>query len=321
MKRRTFLLAASALAAPLGARAQSGIPWIGAVIHSGSYLPIAEGLRAGLKELGAAEGRDYTLDLLDAKGDLKVIAEAARRFERERAQLIFCAPTSAAIVVKKATTGIPLFFCAGTDPIAMGLVDTFAKPGGRITGLYFLTTDLTAKRLELLKDMMPKLHRVVIFYNPDGPAASQAVRLARAAGEKLKVTLLERPVRSEHEMRAAVAALKPGEADALFMVSDAFVTSQAQLLIDKANRLRMPTMTQVQTLADRGALASYGVDYREIGRDSAKNVQLMLRGARPGDLPVETVSRLAFVLNRRTAREIGFNVPPAMIVRFDRVIE
>jgi putative ABC transport system substrate-binding protein len=291
------------------------------VIYSGPYVPIAEGLRAGLKELGVAEGRDYTLDLFDAKGDVKAMAEAARRFERERVQLIYSAPTSAVIAVKKATTGIPVFFCAGTDPIALGLVNSFAKPGGRLTGLYFLSTDLTAKRLELLKDMMPKLHRVVIFYNPDGLAAVEALRLARSAGEKLKVRSIERPTRSEQELRAAVAALKSGEADALFMISDALVTSQAQLLIDKANRLRMPTMTQSQTLVERGALASYGVDYHEIGRDSAKNVQRMLRGAPPGDLPVETVSRLAFVLNRRTAREIGFAVTPAMIVRFDRVIE
>jgi putative ABC transport system substrate-binding protein len=310
------------LVAPAAVRAQSRrVPRIGAVIHSGPYLSIAEGLRAGLKGLGVTEGRDFTLDLVDAKGDVKAIAEAARRFERERVELIYCAPTSAVIAVKKATSAIPVFFCAGTDPIALGLVNSFAKPGGRLTGLYFLSTDLTAKRLELLKDMMPKLHRVVIFYNPNGPATAEAMRLARSAGEKLKVKLIERHAPSERELRAAVAALKPGEADALFMISDALVTSQAQLLIDKANRLRMPTMTQTQTLVERGALASYGVDYHEIGRESANNVQRMLRGAGPGDLPVETVSRLAFVLNRRTAREIGFVVPPAMMVRFDRVIE
>ena len=307
---------------PAAARAQpGGVPKIGVVLHSTAYMPIVDGLRAGLKELGAAEGKDFALDLIDAKADAKVMTEAARRFERERVRLVYTAPTTAAIIVKKTTTGVPVFFCVGTDPIGVGLVDTFAKPGGRITGLYFLTTELTAKRLELLKDLMPKLHRVVIFYNPDGPSAGEAVRMVRAAGGKLKVQVIERQARTESELRAAVAALKPGEADALFIISDAFVTSQAQLLIDAANRLRMPTMAQVQTLAERGALASYGVDYYEIGRESAKNVQRMLGGARPGDLPVETVSRLAFVLNRRTARQIGFAVPPTMIVRFDRVIE
>ena len=321
MRRRALLFAAGAFVVPGVSRAQRGLARIGAVIHSGSYMPILEGLQAGLKELGVVEGRDFTLDVVNAQADLKGMADAARRFERDKVQLVFSAPTTAVIVAKKATTDVPVFFCVGTDPIALGLVDSFAKPGGRLTGLYFLSTDLTAKRLGLLKELMPKLRRVLIFYNPNGPAAKQAMGLARAAGEKLKIQLVERHARSASELKAEAAAIKAGDADALFMLSDALVTSQAQILIDMARRLRMPSMMQVQTLVERGALFSYGVDYREIGRDSAKNVQRMLDGARPGDLPVETVSRLAFVFNRRTAREIGVTVPAAMLTRFDRVID
>ena len=322
MKRRAFLLAGSVLAAPrVGWTQRGGVARIGAVVHSEPYMPIVEGLRTGLKELGAVEGKHFTMDVFEAHGEPNAMAEAARRFERERVQMIFCTPTSTAVTVKRATNTVPVFFCVGTDPIARGLVDTFAKPGGRLTGLYFLSTDLTAKRLELLKQLMPKARAVVSFYNPDNPSAREALQLARTAGDKLKVHILVHAVRSEREVRAAVAALKPGEADAVFMLSDALVTSHAQLLIDRANQLRMPTMVQVQTLVERGALFSYGVEYREIGRDSAKNVQRMLGGARPGDLPVETVSRLAFVFNRRTAREIGLTVPAAMMNRFDRVIE
>lgn len=322
MKRRVFLAAASILAAPrVGWAQRSGVARIGAVVHSEPYMPIVEGLRAGLKELGVVEGKDFSVDVLDAHADPKAMVEAARRFEGEGVQMIFCTPTSTAVAVKGATNAVPVFFCAGTDPIARGLVDTFAKPGGRLTGLYFLSTDLTAKRLELLKELMPKVRSVLSFYNPDNPSAREALDLARAAADKLKVRIVLRPVRSEREVRAAVAALKPGEADALFTLSDALVTSQAQLLIDKANQLRMPTMMQVQTLVERGALFSYGVDYREIGRDSAKNVRRILGGARPSDLPVETVSRLAFAFNRRTAKEIGVTVSGAMLSRFDRVIE
>lgn len=271
MNRREFLLTAGALAAPFGAEGQSTrVPRIGAIIHSGTYAPIVEGLLRGLKELGVAEGKDVALEVFDAKGEVKAIEAAARRFERERVRLIYCTPTSAATAVKRATTEVPVFFCVGTDPIAVGLVESFAKPGGRLTGVHFLTTDLTAKRPEL---------------------------------------------------RAALAALKAGDADALFTVSDALIVSQSQLLIDTAKTLRMPTMVNIGTMVERGALVSYGVDLREIGRESAKNVQRMLAGARPGDLPVETVTRLAFVLNRRTAQEIGLAVPPAMLVRFDRVIQ
>lgn len=322
MKRRAFLLAAGALAAPLGARGQSArVARIGVILYGSTYAPIIEGLRAGLKELGVAEGKDFALEVFDAKGEAKAVEEAARRFERERVRLIYCVPTSAAVVVKRATTDIPIFFCVGTDPIAIGLVESFAKPGGRLTGVNYLATDLTAKRLELLKDLLPKLRRVMTFYRPGHPPAEASARLAREAGKKLGIQVVERHVSSVPELRAALAAIKAGDADALFPVSDALVFAQSQLLIDTAKALRMPLMIYEQTLAERGALVSYGVDYREIGRQSAKNVQRMLAGDRPGDLPVENVTRFMFVLNRRTAQEIGLTVPPAMLVRFDRVIE
>jgi len=322
MKRRAFLLAAGTLATPFGARGQSAsVARIGVILYGGTYAPIIEGLRAGLKELGVAEGKAYALEVFDAKGDAKAVEEAARRFERERVRLIYSVPTSATVIVKRATTDIPIFFCVGTDPIAIGLVESFAKPGGRLTGVNYLATDLTSKRLELLKDLLPKLRRVVTFYRPGHPPAEASARLAREAGRKLGIQVVERHVRSVPELRAALAALKAGDADALFPVSDALVFAQSQLLIDTSKALRMPLMIYEQTLAERGALVSYGVDYREIGRQSAKNVQRMLAGARPGDLPVENVSRFAFVLNRRTAQEIGVAIPPAMLVRFDRVIE
>lgn len=322
MKRRKFLLAAGALAAPYGAHAQPArVARVGVVYHNAAYAPIVEGLRVGLKELALQEGRDLALELRDAKGEITAIEEIARRFERERVRLIYCAPTSTAAAVKRATTDVPVVFCVGTDPVAVGLIDSFAKPGGRLTGVHFLTTDLTAKRLELLKDLLPKLNRVLTLYNPDNPAAQGAARMAREASEKLGIQLIERHVRSVPELQAALGTLKPGDVDALFTVSDALVTGQSQLLIDTAKAIRMPTMAQVSTLAERGALASYGVDYREIGRQSAKYVQRVLAGVRPGDLPVENVTRIAFVLNRRTAQEIGLVVPPAMIVRFDKVIE
>lgn len=322
MKRRALLLAAGGLLAPVPAGAQSSrAPRIGAVLYGAAYAPIVEGLRVGLRELGTVEGRDFALETVDAKGDMRALEEAARRFERERVRLIFCAPTSAAIGVKRATSETPIFFCAGTDPTIVGLVASYAKPGGRSTGVHFLTTDLTPKRLELLKDLLPKLHRVMTFYRPGHPPAEVSARLAREAGKKLGIEVIERQVRSVPELQAALAALRPGETDAIFTVSDAFITSQAQLLIDAAGRLRLPTMANVQSLVERGALASYGIDFHQIGREAAKNVQRMLAGADPGNLPVEIVTHLAFVLNRRTAQEIGVAVSPAMLVRFDRVIE
>ena len=317
-----MLVGGAFAAAPLSAVAQQArVPRVGVIYHSSTYATVVEGLRAGLKELGVVEGKDVALEIFDAKGETKAIDEAARRFERERVRLIYCTPTSAATVVKRATTQVPIFFCVGTDPIASGLVESFAKPGGRLTGVHYLTTDLTAKRLEVLKDLLPKMRRLVTFYNPGNSSAQASARMARDAAKRLGVQFLERHVSSAAELRGALAALKAGEADALFMVSDALITSQSQFLIDTAKRIRMPTMVYDQAIAERGALVSYGVDTREIGRESAKYVQRILAGARPGDLPVENVTRLIFVLNRRTAREIGLQVPSAMLVRFDRVVE
>jgi len=322
MKRRKFLLAAGALAAPFGAEGQSArAVRVGVIYHSGPYAPVVDGLRVGLKELGLQEGRDLVLEIRDGKADPKAIEDIARSFERGKVRLIYAVPTTTTTAVKRATVEVPIVFCVGTDPVASGLVESFAKPGGRLTGVHYFTTDLTAKRLELLQTLVPTLRRVVTFYNPANPAAQASARIAREAARKLGIELIENEVRSIPEVQAGLRALKAGDADAFLQASDALVTSQAQLIIDRARAIRMPTMMFERTMAERGALASYGVDLREIGRQSATHVQRVLAGVRPGDLPVENVTRLTFVLNRRTAQEIGVVVPPAMLVRFDRVIE
>lgn len=322
MKRRALLLAAGALATPLVARGQSRrIPQMGVLVYSDVYLPYMEGMRAGLKELGLVEGRDLTLDMFNAKGDLKALDEAARRFEREQATLIWAAPTSSAIVVKRTTSSIPVVFCVGSDPAAAGLVRSFAKPGGRFTGVHYLTADLTAKRLEVLKELLPKMTRVVVVYNPQSGPAMQSLPRAREAGAKLHIELVERHVRSQADLRAAAAALKAGDADAFFYLPDAMVATHLEAIIERAKVIRLPTMVHDEGLAERGALTSYGIDSREVGRQSAKHVQRVLSGSSPADLPVENVTRIVFALNRRTAREIGLRVPREMLARFDRVIE
>jgi len=321
MTRRGFLLAAGALAAPLAVRAQRGVPRVGAIVYSATYKPIFDGLRAGLKELGLQEGRHLTLDLHDAGGEPKSIENAARRFEAEGVALIYSITTTATRLIKRSSSRVPVVFCVGTDPSHTGLVDSYARPGGRFTGVHYLTADLTAKRLELLKEALPKLSRVLTFYNPGNPTAQESSRNAREACGKLGLKLIERHVGSEAELRAGLDALRHGDADAYLILSDALVTGRAQLIIDRALAIRMPTIMYDQSLAERGALLSYGVDTHEVGRQSAQYVQRVLGGARPADLPVENVTRLIFAFNRRTAQAIGVKVPPAMLVRFDRVID
>ncbi len=181
--------------------------------------------------------------------------------------------------------------------------------------------DLTAKRLELLKEMIPGLRRVVTFYSPDNPVARRSVKIARDAARQLKVELVERPVASVEELRARLHALRPGEADAFLFVSDAMVNSQEELILDAARAKRLPTMLPYSASAGKGEPASYGESYYAVGLLSAKYVQRVLFGTRPGDLPVEQVHTLHFVINLKTAKALGLTIPPASLARADQVVE
>jgi len=204
MNRRRALLAGGAIGASIAARAFA---------QRSSSAP-------------RVEGRDVVLDVVDAKADIKLIEETARRFEREKVRLIYCTPTTTTLAVKRATSQVPIFFCVGTDPIASGFVASFAKPGGRRTGVHYLTTDLTAKRLELAKDLLPKLRRVLTLYNPGHLPARESARLARDAGRRLGIEIVERHAASREDIRAAIAALNAGDADAYLQLSDAAVSAQ-----------------------------------------------------------------------------------------------
>lgn len=292
------------------------------VIHlGGPFSTVVDGLRDGLKELGLEEGKQFVLDVRDMKGDLEAVEEAARRFEREKVNLIYAVATSVALTVKRATAHTPIVFSSAPDPVAAGLVESLAKPGGRFTGVHTLVTDLTGKRLEILKEILPKLRRVVTFYNPRNQIAQDAAKLGREAARQLGVQFIERHVTSVEELRLALQALKPGEVDAYFFTSDAMVASQAQLIIDTAKAKKLPTMFPEEGIVAKGALASYGQNFREQGHKSAKHVQRILAGTNPKDLPVEVFHKVQFALNLRTAREIGISIPPAILIRADKVIQ
>ena len=306
---------------PRAGEAQARVHRVGVIHPGGPYSGVIEGLREGLRELGLEEGKHFVLHIRDTKGDLEAVGEAARNLLQEKVNLIYVVPTSVATRVKRATADIPIVFCVGTDPVKAGLVESFAKPGGRLTGIHFLTTDLTAKRLEILKEILPKARRVVTFYNPNNPSARAAAASGREAARQLRVEFLERRVASVEELRAGLKALRAGEADAFFYVSDAMILSQAQLIMDAARAIRLPTMFVERSIVAKGALAGYGVNYHEGGRLSAKYVQRILAGTNPRDLPVENVDRLEFVLNLRTARELGLTIPQSVILRADQLIK
>jgi putative ABC transport system substrate-binding protein len=171
-------------------------------------------------------------------------------------------------------------FCAGADPVDLGLVESFAKPGGRLTGVFYRDTDLTAKRLEILKEIIPRLRRAATFYNPGNRVASESAQSVRETAGQMGIQLVERHVVSVDELRASVQSLKAGEADAVFEVSDALTVVQDQLIIDTARLKRLPTMFINHSSVVKGGLASYSVSRQEIGRLSAKYVQRILNGVK-----------------------------------------
>ena len=312
----------AAFTAPLAAEAQPARVYrVGVVLHGSPYYSAIDGLRDGLRELGFEEGKQFVLSVRDTKGDLKSADVLARSLEGENVDLIYAVTASAAVGVKRGTKSVPIVFYAGSDPVALGLVGSLRHPGGRLTGLYGQFTELTPKRFELLKEMVPRLRRVLVFYNPDNPVAQRSVKIARDAARQLKLELVERHVASVEELRAGLRALQPGEVDAIGYVSEAMVTSQAELIIETAKAKRLPTMFQERGMVARGGLVSYGVSFYAIGRLSAKIVQRVLLGADPRDLPVEQLDRFHFAINLKTAKALGLTIPPAVLARADEVIE
>ena len=296
---------------------------VGVLLPSALGSEIVDGLRAGLKELGLEQGKQFVLEIRDTKGDLKAAEEAARNLEQEKVDLIFTTRTSVTIAAKRATTDIPIVFSAGTDPVVLGLVESFAKPGGRLTGVYEPGTDITAKRLEILREIVPKLRRVLAFYDPRNHVASESARLAREEIARLRgVEFVERHFASVKELQASIRAVRAGEVDAFFQLSDSMVNNQAQLIIDTARDKRLPTMFLDQNSVVQGGLASYAVSFHELGRLAAKYVQrILLARVKPKDLPVQGVDKIDLVINLKTAKQIGLTIPPNVLARADRVIK
>jgi putative ABC transport system substrate-binding protein len=316
------LLAALALAAFSSVHAQARKPYRVGVIHEGgSYLAAVEGLKDGLKELGLQPGKDVLLEIRDLQGNRGAVADAARSLEQSKVDLLYCLSTSVTLAAKAATKDVPIVFAIGTDAAVEGLVASLARPGGRLTGVQRLSFDFTAKRLEILKEIIPKLRRAATFYDPNNSVAVQAAKLAREGAQQLKVEIEEQPVGSVEELRQAVSKLDPKRVDAFVYVSDAMVTSQSKFIIDTANAKKLPTMFSDPEFVTQGALVGYGVNRYDEGKLSAKYVQRVLTGTKPGDMPVEQFSRFQLGINLQTARKLGITIPQAVLFRAEKVVE
>jgi putative ABC transport system substrate-binding protein len=293
---------------------------IGVIYLGDVFVTLVDGLRAGLKELGVEEGKQVVLDFHDLKGDAKAAAGVAEKLEREKYKLIFTNPSTVTTAAMKATKNIPMVFAVGSDPVALGYAKSFGQPGGRMTGVQYLARDLTAKRLEILKEFLPKARRVVCFYDPANSVPVEGAKLGREEAKRQKITLVERHVKSINELYIALDALKAGEFDAYLYIPDAMVVSQSQRVVEVTRAKKLPTMFHDQVLVARGGLASYGQSYFEIGKRAAKYVQRVLAGAAPGDLRVETIDDVELAFNLITAKHLAVTIPPNVLARAQKVV-
>jgi putative tryptophan/tyrosine transport system substrate-binding protein len=329
MKRREFIALISAAAAPslfwpLAARAQQPgkLPTIGFL---GSATLLVESQRVAafvqrLRQLGWIENRNVAIEYRWAEGRTERFTELAAEFARLKVDLIVAATTPAVIAAKQATSVIPIVITTANDPVATGLVASLARPGGNVTGLSNQMADTAAKRLELLRELVPGLRRLAILANVDNPGAVLDTREAQAAASAvgLEVTIVE--IRRAEEIAPLFEAFK-GPTDALYVVADPLMNTNRIRISTSALGARLPTMHGVRDYVEAGGLMSYGSNIVDQYRRAADYVDKILRGAKPGELPVEQPTKFDLVINLTTAKAIGLTLPPSILLRADEVIE
>jgi putative ABC transport system substrate-binding protein len=280
-----------------------------------------EGFRDALKELGYAEGKTVAFEVRAAQGDPTRLPELAAELVRQRVDLLYCVAGPDAQACQKATQTIPIVFTQASDPVKLGLVKSLARPGGNITGIGSLRAELTAKRLELFREIVPSLRRVLVIYDPREPEEQEAMTFARSAASRLGVTLIERPITAPPQIEPALAELKEGGHDGILIVQSGLNLNIPGRSLEVATSKKLPTMYSASFWSKFGALASYGPDQYLQGRQAARLAQKIITGTLPKELPVELPDRIEFIINLKTAKQLGLQVQRPILFRADRVIE
>ena len=303
------------------AKAQPAAPIrIGALTESWGPTTLLVGLRDGLQELGYREERDFTIGVRFTQGDPAALPAAARDLVRLGVDLIVAADTSlAAKAAQLATDRIPIVFIGGSDPVESGLVTSFARPGGNVTGIADIDIEIAPKRVELFRAIVPSLKRLLFVYDAANPLATPLLRVHREAARRLDLTLLERAVRTPDEAQAAIDTARKGAVDGI--VSPRLHSLNVPgFVLEAGAKAMIPTMFHSSFYVERGALASYGADRHEMGRQGARLVDKILKGAKPADLPVEQPNKFELAINLKTAKALGLAIPESALLRANRLI-
>jgi putative ABC transport system substrate-binding protein len=325
MRRREFITllgggAASSISWPLAARAQqTGRVYRIGLLRVGPPPPsFIEPLRRALSELGHVEGKSFVFDLGIAE-DVEQLPHLAAELIRRKVDVILASGTPAVLPARNATNTIPVVFVAAIDPVATGVVTSLARPGGNVTGLTAVFSDLTGKRLEILKEMLPTLTRVALLSRPANPGHAQYVQQTQMAAQMLRVELQVMSANSPEDFESAFSGVQG--VGALIQIDDAMFTSHQQKLVDLATRHRIPGAYGLREFVDIGGFLALGPSYSDLYRRSAVYLDKIHKGAKPADLPVEQANKFEMIVNVKTAKVLGLTISPSLLARADEVIE
>jgi putative ABC transport system substrate-binding protein len=328
MRRREFLFVfgGAATAWPLAVHAQRPardvyrIGFLGA-ISAASHVSELEALRQGLRELGYVEGENTVIEYRWAEGKYQRLPELAAELVRLKVDVIITHGTPGSVAAKQATATVPIIMAVSGDAVATGLVQSIARPGGNITGSTFYFPELNAKRLELIKEAVPRIRRVGVLLNPDNPSHVPALEAMAVAGKSLELELHRFEVRSPDEFASAFTALTAKQIDALDVVDDRMLLVNAAQIASYASKSRLPAIGANKEFVEGGGLMAYAVDFTNMYRRAAIFADKILKGANPADLPVEQATKFELVINLKTANALGLTISRALLARADEVIE
>ena len=292
---------------------------IGALTTSWGPTPQTVGIRDGLLALGYREDEHFVIGIRFTQGDLSALPGAARELVQQGADIILTAEGEPAQAAQQATSQIPIVFTAVSNPVELGLVESFARPGGNITGVTDLGTDLNPKRLELFQSTVPMLRRVFVPYEATSARVMKEMGRVRQAARLLGIELIERGIRSQTEARTALAQIRKDQVDGI-LVLRCCAFNIPGFALAAATEQKIPAMFEAAFWTERGALLSYGPDYYASGQQAARLVDKIIKGAKPAELPVEVNNRIEFAINLKTAKDLGLTIAPEVLYQADRII-
>jgi putative ABC transport system substrate-binding protein len=297
-----------------------GVVW--GISEPKTPVPVVEAFRQGLRDLGYIEGKNILVEHRYAEGNLDRIPNLVAELVQLKVDVLVSPALPAIRAAKQATKTIPIVMLSNVDPVATGIVDSLARPGGNITGLARFTTELSGKRLELLKEMVPGISRVGVLWEAVDPAAATGFKEYEAAARALKIQLLSLEARGPNaDLEGAFQAAATGRANALITVRNPLLLRYPKRIADLAIKNRLPSMCEGSDFVEAGGLVSYTSSDADNFRRAATYVDKILKGAKPGDLPVEQPTKFELVINLKTAKQIGLTIPPNVLARADKVIK